>query len=152
MKKKIKVVIKKKDTSLGEFGEIKEVAAGFARNFLIPQGFALYLSDPRSKEILRQKESIEKEKEKEIQEIKKQANKIAQKVLLIKAKVTEKGKLYAAIDKEDIAQYLQKEFSMKVPKNHLQMEKIKEPGEQEITLNLGHNIVVPLKLKIEGIK
>jgi len=152
MKKKVKVVIKKNLENVGGFGQIFEVAAGFARNYLIPQGYALYFSDPRSKEILKQHEKIVAEKDKEKEKIKDMASKISGKTLKIEAKTTEKGTLYEQIDKDDIAKLLFQKEKIKIAPEHIDFYPIKKPGETEITIRPGFDLEVKLKLEVEGIK
>jgi len=152
MKKKIKVVIKKNLENVGGFGQTLEVAAGFARNYLIPKGYALYLSDPRYKEILEQHEKIVAEKEKEKEKIRDMASKISGKTLKIEAKMTEKGTLYEQIGKDDIAKLISQKEKIKIAPEHIDCSPIKKPGETEITIHPGFDLEVKLKLEVEGVK
>jgi large subunit ribosomal protein L9 len=150
MKKKLKIVLKKDVQNLGTFGEVKEVAAGFARNFLVPQGLAIYLKDPASKQILKTKEELEKAKEKKIEELNKIAKKLDGLVLTLKAKTTEKGGLFDSIGVEEVMKELAKSAKIKLNKNQIEMAPIKEIEEspQEVKAKLGHGIEVKFKIKI----
>jgi len=149
MKKKIKVVFKKDVEGLGVFGDVKEVAAGYARNYLIPKGLVLYLVDKRSKEILKQTEEKKKEAEKEIEELKKLAGKIESLELEVKVRVTKEGKLYGAVGSDEIVKALAKK-KIKVDKKQIEMSPIKKTGEKEIIVNLGYNIKAKIKIIVKG--
>lgn len=148
MKKQLKIVLKKDIPGLGSFGEIKEVSAGYARNYLIPLGFALYLKDGRSKEILRQAEERKKLLEKEVNKLKELAEKINGSVLEIKAKATKEGKLYGGIGPQDVLKYLWQKNKIKLDKDQIKMEPLKEIGETEAMINFGHQIQAFLKIKV----
>jgi large subunit ribosomal protein L9 len=149
-KKKLKVILKEDIENLGAFGEIKEVAAGYARNFLVPQGLAIYLKDPASKQILKTKEELERAKEKEIEELNKIAKKLDGLVLTLKAKTTEKGRLFGSIGIEEVIQELAKSAKIKLNKDQIEMAPIKEIEEspQEVKAKLGHGIEAKFKIKI----
>jgi len=152
MKKKLQVILKKDVEGLGIFGETKKVAAGFARNYLIPNGFVLYLKDPRSKEILKQKEQIDKEREKEKEKIQKLAQKLLGAVLEFKVRANEKGKLFASVDSDEVVAKLNKEFKIKLDKKQIQMQPLKEAGEREVVVKLGYNVDAKIIVKVEAEK
>lgn len=152
MRKKLKVVLKEDIENLGLFGDIKEVTAGFARNYLVPQGKALFFKDPQSKQILQRKEQIEKDRAKEVEKIKETAGKLDGVVVTVKAKVGAKGKLFGSIGAEEIIENLAKEHKIKLEKKQIQMQPIKEVGEKEIIVKLGYNIDSKIKIKVEQIE
>lgn len=148
-KKKLKIVFKEDVENLGTFGEIKEVAAGFARNFLVPKGFALYLKDPQAKQILKKVEETRKEKETEIEGLKDLAEKLEGKEFVIKAKATKEGKLYGKIGKEKVLEEIKKKIKIKLEKEQIEFPKIERVGEgREAKIKLGHNIEAKIKVKV----
>lgn len=160
MKKKLKIVLKEDIQNLGLLGEIKEVASGFARNYLVPQGLALYLKDPEAKQILKQAEEKKQEREKKIEILKEIASKLSGSILPIKAKVGQKGKLFGSIGAEEVVAKLSKDFKIKIDKKQIEMEAIKDlsaeaqrakagVGEKEILVKLGYGIEAKFKVKIE---
>jgi large subunit ribosomal protein L9 len=150
MKKKLEIVFKKDVENLGSFGEVRQVAAGFARNYLIPKGYALYLKDRRSKEILKQKAEIQKAEAAKIDELKNLAQKLEGLVLTIKAKVGEKGKLFGSIGPEEIVAQLKKESKIELKKEQVECEPIKNVGEAEVLIKLGHQITSKIKIVVEA--
>ena len=152
MKKKLKIVLKKDIENLGAFGEIKEVTAGYARNYLVPKGLGLYLKDPQSKQILKQAEENKKKREKEIEKLKEITQKLEGSLLIIKAKVGEKGKLFGSIGAKEVVEKLAKDAKIKLDKKQIEMEPAKEIGEREVLVKLGYNIESRFKVKVEPIR
>jgi len=150
MKKKIKIIFKKNLEGVGVFGETKEVSSGYARNYLVPRGFALYLSDLRSKEILKQKEKIETAKTKEIEKLKEVAAKLQGANIKIIAKATEKETLFAAVGADEVAKEILKSFKIKLNKKQIEMEELKKPGEKEGLIKLGQNVTAQIKVIVEA--
>jgi len=137
----MEVILLKDVKNLGKKGDSKEVADGFARNFLFPQKMA----ELATKEA-KQKNQLEKEREVQVQEealkkIQGLAEKLAGSEIIIKAKAKE-GKLFGAVSKKKIIKELEKAITAK--------ETIKEVGDYEIKVELGHGIETILNLKIES--
>jgi len=150
MKKKLQIVFKKDVENLGSFGEIKEVAAGFARNYLIPKGYALYLKNRRSKEILKRKAELQKAEEAKKEELKKLAQKLEGMVLTIKARAGEKGNLFGSVGPEEVAAQLKKKSKIDLKKEQIEFEPLKRFGKNEALIKLGHNIISKITIVAEA--
>ena len=148
----MKVILTKDVQNLGNSGDIKDVASGYARNFLIPGGYAEVIT----KSAIEQAEKIKIEKEKVAKEGLKSIEKIAEKLeevsITIKAKADDSGKLYAAVKSEEILKSLTgKGFS--VDKNKIIIkEPIKEVGEYEVIIILKHELEARLNVIVESDK
>lgn len=145
----MKVILLKDVKNLGKKGESKEVANGFARNFLFPQKMAESATNAAV-----QKSQLEMSKEAQVQEealkkIQELAENLAGSEIIIQAKA-KKGKLFGAVSKKKILKELEKKGVM-VAENAITLkEAIKEVGEYEIKVELGHGIETTFNLKIEG--
>ncbi|MEA2006895.1 MAG: 50S ribosomal protein L9 [Patescibacteria group bacterium] len=144
----MKVVIKQKVENVGGAGEVKDVADGFARNFLIPNG----LAEPATqKNVSRAEESVqqkEKEQSDELKQIQNLAQKIDGEEFLIKAKAKE-GKLFGSVDVGLIVEKL-KESDVTVEESSVELkEPIKEVGEYQIKINFNHGIEATVKMVVE---
>lgn len=142
----MKVLLLKEVKNLGRGGEVKEVAVGFARNYLIPQGFAQSLSKSRLAELEAQKNHGQKPKKKKgAKEILGAADKAAEakringKNFTIKVKTDATGSLYAKIDAKTLATELSKQGFKIEPKEIKLEEPLKKAGEYKIQLDLGGN-------------
>ena len=144
----MKVILIKDVQNLGNVGDIKDMANGYARNFLIPGGYAEVVT----KAAMEQAEKIKIKKEEQAKEDLTKAEGMAEKLegvsVEIKAKTDESGKLYAAIKPEEISKELvAKGFN--VNKNKIIIEKpIKEVGDYEVAINLDHGLEVRIEVMV----
>ena len=145
----MKVLLIKDVKSLGKAGEIKEVADGYGKNFLIAKGMALQATNEvLAKHKAEQKRALEKEQE-EIAKAKDLAEKINSTKLTIKHKVGANGHLIGSVTNKEISEELEKQFSIMIDKKHIASDtKIKSIGIYEVVCKLGHSINATLKIDI----
>ena len=145
----MKVLLIKDVKGLGKAGEIKNAKDGYARNFLIPKGFAKLATDEVIKEWQEEQKRKKEELQKELSELNELKNKIENITLNIKHKLGANGQLYGAITNKEVAVHL-KEKGIEIDKKHIDMKQIKTVGEYNASVKLGHGIHANLKLVIEG--
>jgi large subunit ribosomal protein L9 len=148
----MKVILIKDVQNLGSAGDIKDVADGYARNFLIPSGYA----DIATQSAIKQSEEIKIKKAKQAEDELKTAEELSGKLegvaVKVMAKADESGKLYAAVKAEEISKSLE-EKGFKVDKNKIVIkEPIKEIGECEVIVTLEHGLEARLNLTVEAEK
>lgn len=145
----MKVLLIKDVKSLGKAGEIKEVADGYGKNFLIAKGMALQATNEvLAKHKAEQKRALEKEQE-EIAKAKDLAEKINSTKLTIKHKVGANGHLIGSVTNKEISEELEKQFSIMIDKKHIASDtKIKSIGIYEVVCKLGHSVNATLKIDI----
>ncbi len=146
----MRVILLQDIDKLGKKHEIKEVADGYARNFLIPKKLAV-LATPKELEKLKKRkeleEKIKKEKEKKIKDL---AEKIDGLMIVFEEKTTPQGILHGAVDKKTIIKKLkEKGFEIEEDKINLE-EPIKKIGKYEIEISFLPEIKSKIKLKIEA--
>lgn len=147
----MKVLLTKDVKTLGKAGEIKEVADGYGKNFLIGKGLALHATT----EVLNrwkseQKRAAENEA-KEIATAKDLAEKLNATKLTIKHKIGANGHLIGSVTNKEIAESLEQQFSIVVDKKNISLDKkIKSVGIYEVDCKLGHGIHAILKVDIIG--
>ena len=142
----MKIILKQSIDNLGKEGEILDVKAGYARNYLIPQGKA----KPANKANMAVFETIRAELEaKEIAALSDaEAKELAMKdvVCTISANAGEEGKLYGSVSTTEIAANLL-EQGFEVEKRDINMpEAIRNTGEYEVTVSLYAEVVVPVQI------
>ncbi|NPA06365.1 MAG: 50S ribosomal protein L9 [Chloroflexi bacterium] len=134
----MKVLLLKDVYKLGRAGEVKEVADGYGRNYLIPYGYAV-LATP---EALRMAEKIRAKAEKERQEATQRLQSLAERlsglVLLFPMRASETGKLYGSVTTRMIAQAIQEKLQLDEPISHRQIdaEPIRQIGEYKVRVRL----------------
>ncbi|MEA1937100.1 MAG: 50S ribosomal protein L9 [Patescibacteria group bacterium] len=148
----MKVILIKDARDLGSVGDIKDVANGYARNFLIPGGFVKVAT----KNAIKQEEELKIKKEEQAKENLKGAEEVARKLegvsVAIKSKADEAGKLYAGIKTEEISKALEGK-GFKVDKNKIVIEgPIKEVGDYEVIVNLEHGLEAKIGVIVESDK
>lgn len=130
----MKVLFLKKFGSQEKAGEVKEVASGYARNFLFPNQIAV-IASPMKLQELQDKERLRHERRaREGEAVKKLLKRIQHLKLKIRVKSTPDGKLYAALSKEKIVQELEIRGYVLATKFFLVEQPIKHIGEHKITL------------------
>ena len=148
----MKVILIKDIRDLGSVGDIKEVADGYARNFLIPRKYV----EAATKNAIRQAEELKIKKEKRAKENLEKAEGVAEKLkgvsVIIKSKTDKSGKLYAAIKGEEISKAL-KDKGFKIDKNKIVIkETIKEMGDYEVAVSFDHGLEVEIGVVVESDK
>lgn len=144
----MKVILTEKVKALGTIGEIVNVSAGFARNFLFPKKLAL-LADDKNSNILKDKQKalgkkINAEKDAAL-DIKKKLEGIT--VELIK-KVGQNGRLFGAVTSQEISKELEKQ-GVNVERRLLTVEgTIKSLGTYDVKAKLFNDITATFKLKV----
>jgi len=143
----MKVIFIKDYQTKAKKGEIKEVKEGFARNFLIPYGYAIEATEENLK-ILEEKERREEEKKKKkIEYAKEIKNILKEKSLTIQAKAGMDEKLFGAITNEIISEEIKKQLNINIEKHQIILEEpIKKLGIHKVPIKLGENIEALLKV------
>ncbi len=133
----MKVILLKDVKGQGKKDQIIDVSDGYARNFLLPKKLAI-IADAKATNELKGKEDSKQYK---IEEEKKAANAIKEKLsgitLKIKSASGADGRLYGAVTAKDIAEALEKDFSVSIDKRKLSLpDPIKAHGTYSISVKL----------------
>ena len=135
----------------GKKGEIKEVADGYANNFLIKLGKAKIANQSAISENKNRLAADEYHKEMERQEAVKLGQEIKDKVITIKIKCGENGKTFGSVTSREIAEALSKQ-GFNIDKRKIELkEPIKTVGNFEVVVKLHSTVSVKLQVKIENI-
>jgi large subunit ribosomal protein L9 len=149
----VKVVFLKDVEGSGRIGEIKNVANGYARNYLLPQGLAA----PATPEAIKRAEAraiIEAKRQTQLDETAQGlADRLAGASFTIVARAGSKGRLFGSVTQADIADEVGKLLGQELDRHQVLLpEPIKETGDYEVTLQLSKNVrpVVSLRVAAEG--
>jgi len=147
----VKVVLLQDVSKLGQAGEIHDVAPGYARNYLIPQGMARKAT-PGAIEQVRREQAVQTRKQERLEDhYQELAERLQDVTLNFKAKAGEKGQLYGSITPMDIAEALERELNEEIDRRkHLEdVEAIRETGETTITVEFTPEITAEVKVVVE---
>lgn len=142
----MKVLLLKDVYKLGRAGDVKKVANGYGRNFLIPQGFAI----PATPNSIKMAESIGKKASERRallnNELKGVADILQGLELRFPVKAGETGKLYGSVSAQMIIDKLKETKDIEVVRHQLVMEPIRNLGEYDIPVNLTLDLVPEIKV------
>lgn len=145
----MKVILQKDVPNLGDAGDIKDVANGYARNYLLPRKLVIMANDSSKKAVEHQNKLIKVKKEKRKKDSEKVAEGISGLEIKIIAQVGEEGKLFGSVTSMDIAKKLS-ENGFEIDKRKIHLENpIKNIGEYEIPLKLDEGLTTNIKVVVD---
>lgn len=143
----MKIILLSDIKSLGKKGELKNVAEGYAMNFLLPKKMAEIATPEAVSRLEKEKEDLRKRNAEEEGKLKKIASEINGEKITIEAK-SKKGKLFGSITAKNIFAEAKKKNLDISEKNIILEEPIKTAGEREITIDFGKKIKAKIILDI----
>ena len=144
----MKVMLIKDVYKLGRAGDIKKVADGYGRNFLIPQGLGVLATAGALKQIERIKGQAEVRRSSQNEELKGLAEQINGVALDFTVKAGETGKLYGSITTQDVATALTEKIRYEVKRQLVDMQPIREIGEYAAHIRLTMDLVPVIKITV----
>ena len=142
----MKVLLVKDVYKLGRAGDIKKVADGYGRNFLIPQGLAVLATAGALKQVEKIRSTAEVRRTEQNSELKDLASHINGVTLVFGAKAGETGKLYGSITTQDVATAIQEKTRYEVKKQQIDMQPIRNLGEYTAHVRLTMDLVPEVKI------
>lgn len=144
----MKVILKENVENLGHIGDVVKVAPGYARNFLIPKGFAIEATLKNTKALDHEKRQLEYKKNKVLEAAKQLAAKIEGLALSIAHQAGEEGKLFGAVTNMELAELLKAQGIEIDRKKIMLAEPIKHVGEFAASVKLHPEVSANLKVTV----
>ena len=147
----MEVILKEDIKNLGEIGDVVSVKPGYGRNFLVPQGKAVFATADNLKNLEQQKEELRKKQEGELYILREKAQTFEGLKLTIEANVTEEGTLYGSIVIIDIANAAN-EKGIELERSYINMPDgpIKIIGSHDVELLFHPEIQVIINVEVVG--
>ena len=148
---KTEVILTHNIVGLGGESDQVKVAAGYARNYLFPQGLAVPLTGANKRRLdsLRQRRA-EREAH-ELNTMTELSKSLSKMMLTVKVKTGEDGKMFGSVTAGSIADELKTQFEVVLDKKKIHLDRpIRTLGEHEIEMRLHADVVTTLKLKVES--
>jgi large subunit ribosomal protein L9 len=142
----MKVLLIKDVYKLGRAGEVKKVAAGYGRNYLLPQGLAMLATAGALKQAEKIGSQAQIRRTELNSELKELADRINGVTLTFAAKAGETGKLYGSITTQDVATAIQEKTRYEVKKQQIDMQPIRNLGEFTAHVRLTMDLVPDVKV------
>jgi large subunit ribosomal protein L9 len=148
---KQEVILTHNVVGLGAESDHVKVAAGFARNYLFPQGLAIPLTMANKKQIeALQKRRVDREA-RELHTMTELSSTLSKLTLVIKVKTGEDGKMFGSVTAGTIADELNHQYDAHMEKRKIHLaHPIKTLGDHEVPLHLHHDVNCTLKVKVES--
>lgn len=148
----MKVLFKKDVADVAKAGQVKDVADGYARNYLIPRGLAVAATSSALKQVADLQAVAARhaaEEEHDAQELK--ARLEAQPVV-IDAKAGSQGRLYGSVTTADVATAIQKQLGASVDRRDLEIaDPVRQVGSYEVSARLHRNVTATLTIEVRAI-
>jgi large subunit ribosomal protein L9 len=149
----MKVIFLKDVKGKGKKGEIKNVADGYAHNFLIKNGLAVEASNANVSSLDAQKKREEKLAAEELAEAKKLKEVLDKTTVELTAKAGEGGRLFGSITTKQVAEELQKKNGIKIDKRKMELgDAIRTLGVTKVPVKLHHEVTATLSVHVKEVK
>jgi len=137
----MKVLLIKDVYKLGRAGEIKKVASGYGRNYLIPRGFAIPATTGSMQQADRIKVKATERRAKLNEELSDIAEVLTGKTLYFAVKAGETGHLYGSVSDDDIIEAIEGNYEIKLEKRQVETEPIREIGTYTVPIHFTMDLV-----------
>lgn len=137
----MKVLLIKDVYKLGRAGEVKKVAAGYGRNYLIPKGFAIPATAGSMQQADRIKVKATERRAKLNEELSDIAEVLTGKTLYFAVKAGETGHLYGSVGDDDIIDAIEGNYEIKLEKRQVETEPIRELGTYTVPIHFTMDLV-----------
>ncbi|GLH63958.1 MULTISPECIES: 50S ribosomal protein L9 [Parageobacillus] len=145
----MKVIFLKDVKGKGKKGEIKNVADGYANNFLFKQGLAIEATPANIKALEAQKRKEQRQAEEELAKAKQLKEKLEQITVELSAKAGEGGRLFGSITSKQIAEALQSQHQIKIDKRKIELDDaIRSLGYTNVPVKLHPEVTATLKVHV----
>ena len=148
----MEVILLEKVRNLGALGDKVKVKSGFARNYLVPEGKAVYANEGNLAKFEKRRAELEKiADERHEKAVARQQKLNALTGVTIVMKAGEEGKLFGSVGVRDITEALNK-AGAEVEKREVRLPEgtLRMVGEYDITIDLDSDISATIKVKIAG--
>ena len=130
------LILQKDVKNLGKAGDQVSVKNGFARNFLIPKGYALLLNKNRLRAWKHQEIIITAKKRKAVSERKKLVDRLSSIKLIFEKESQKDNKIFGSVTAHEISQALEEQYNISVDKKDIHFSELKTVGNHKINIRL----------------
>ena len=146
----MKIILKKDVPGTGKKGDVKEVADGFARNFLLKQGLAEVASGGALRSLVEDARKHKKVNEQELKEYQRIAAALDGAEIEVAEKVSSQGALYAGVGPQKLAKLIKEQIGVTVKSSQIRIpQAIKELGEHRAMAVFGHGLEAEIRVRVE---
>ncbi|MBD1371997.1 50S ribosomal protein L9 [Hazenella sp. IB182357] len=145
----MKVILQQDVKGTGKKGEIKEVAEGYARNFLFPRKLATPATEGNLNTLNEQKKAHDRRKSEELTTAKELAQKIEDLTITLSTKAGEGGRVFGSITSKQIVSTLKNNYQLQIDKKQVQLkEPIRTLGVTKVPIKLHPKVNATLSVQV----
>ncbi|MFC4713721.1 50S ribosomal protein L9 [Planococcus dechangensis] len=145
----MKVIFLKDVKNVGKKGDIKNVADGYANNFLLKNNLAVEADQAAMSKLAGQQKKQEQEVEQELNEAKELKEKLEALTVELTAKSGEGGRLFGSITTKQVAKELEKKHGYKIDKRKMELDDaIRALGYTNVPVKLHHEVTATLRVHV----
>ena len=145
----MKVLLIQDVDNLGYAGDVKKVAGGFGRNYLLPQKLAVLATPGALKQAETIRKAAERRRAQDTADAQAEANQLVGLKLLFERRAGETGKLYGSVTSGDIADAIQEKTGIEVDKRKVALpEPVRNLGEQEVPIKLMIDVATSINVEV----
>ena len=146
----MRVILRAEVRGLGRTGEIKDVADGYARNYLLPKGLAIEATGGELKVLAQERQTEKTRKDRAHQDAEELAKRLGQVTLVFKLKAGEQGKTFGSVTAKEVADALKKEAKAEIDKTKIVLhDPLRSLGIHKVEVRLLSDVRANVTVAIE---
>jgi large subunit ribosomal protein L9 len=143
----MRVMLTRDVENVGRAGEVKTVADGYGRNYLIPRRLAVVARKGMDVEARRIREAADRREARSRIEAQEVADEIGNRTVVVRLKVGAEDRVFGAVTNQDIAQALQQQHQVEIDHRRIELrEPIKQLGEHQVKVRLHRDVEANVNL------
>lgn len=147
----MKVLLTQTVKNVGKPGDIKEVADGYARNYLIPRGLAAVATMAAVKQAESQRAAEQRREARNVAENQKLASTLGETSVILRARAGAQGRMYGAITAADIATAIELKLGQSIDRHRIEMEgPIRTLGEHKVPVRIARDLIPEVTVTVES--
>jgi large subunit ribosomal protein L9 len=147
----MKVLFKKDVPDVARAGQVKDVADGYARNFLIPRGLAIAATGAALKQVAATEAAAARHAAHEEQAARDLKARLEAQPVVLEAKAGAQGRLYGSVTTADVAEALQRQLGASVDRRNLEIaEPVRQVGSYQVTARLHRSVSATVTVEVRA--
>jgi large subunit ribosomal protein L9 len=146
----VRVILRREVAGLGRAGDVKDVADGYAQNFLLPRGLAIEATAGELKVLARSRDAKRAKQDRAHADAEELAKRLSETTLVFRLKAGEQGKTFGSITSKDVADALKKEHKIELDRTKVHLaEPLKSLGVHKVEVRLLTDVRANVTVAIE---
>jgi len=147
----VKVILRSDVADVGKKGDVVDVADGFARNYLVPKGFALKATSGNIEQAASMRRARDIRDAKDRGAAEEVASKLVPKIITVKAKAGAEGRLFGSVTSADVVAAVQEQTGIELDRRKLHLdEPIKSVGTHQVPARLHADVEFVITVEVAG--